>query len=317
MEPAPPLHIEIPVVEEVKKEDSPSKYDISKPYSSARDSKDKMESKNQNEKCQIDNKISNNIYKPAHEVKKFSHNEQDKNVSIAESDKNIDLNVDTNIYLDMRSKFMLKVYGILLTQLLFTFGLVLICQINKIKTFLFEQKVLLIVLMSFSLIAYIVIFCIFLCKPNILKKVPQNYICILITTISITILLVYLSILYPAHYVVGAMSFVIIISLTIFIISLFNKIDIAYLVMAIILLSSCALDYGLLALIYRSYYLHFLYCLIGAVIFTLYIAFDTIYIRDHCSIDDYAFAALTLYLDIVRLFIQILRILGNASNRNN
>ena len=313
MEPAP-LHIDIPVEEEPKKDSSSLNFELSK----TKDSKDKIELKNQNYKFQIDNKTFNDICKPNQEIDSSPPSNQEKNdVTIVESSQKANLNINVNYYLDMRSKFMLKVYGILLTQLLFTFGLVLICQINKIKTFLFEQKVLLIVLMSFSLIAYIVIFCIFLCKPNILKKVPQNYICILITTISITILLVYLSILYPAHYVVGAMSFVIIISLTIFIISLFNKIDIAYLVMAIILLSSCALDYGLLALIYRSYYLHFLYCLIGAVIFTLYIAFDTIYIRDHCSIDDYAFAALTLYLDIVRLFIQILRILGNASNRNN
>ena len=314
MEPAPPIHIEIPVVEEPKKDGSSLNDDLSKTHSSPRDSKNKIEIKNQSEKFPIDNKSFNDIYK-IDQIKSFPQSNQEKNVSIAESDQKLDLNIHVNYYLEIRSKFMLKVYGILLTQLLFTFSLILICQIKKIKVFLLEQKILLIVLMSISLLAFIVIFVIFLCKPTILNKVPQNYICILIITISVTIVLVYISILYPPHLVIGAMSFVLAISFAIILISLFNKIDIKYLAMAIILLSSCAFDYGLLALIYRSYYLHFLYCLIGGVIYTLYIAFDTISIRDHFSIDDYAFAALTLYLDIVRLFIQILRILGNASNK--
>ena len=313
MEAAPTSHIEIPIAEEPKKDEPSLNKDLSKTNSSPIDYK--IEIKNQNEKLPSDNKTFNDINKIDQEIKSFPQSEQEKKVSIAESDLNSNLNIHINYYLDMRSKFMLKVYGILLSQLLFTFILVLICQIKKIKDFLLEQKILLIVLMSISLFAFIVIFIIFLCKPTILNKVPQNYICILIVTISVTILLVYISILYPVHLVIGAMSFVLAISLAIFVISLFNKIDIKYLAMAIILLSSCAFDYGLLALIYRSYYLHFLYCLIGGIIYTLYIAFDTISIRDHFSIDDYAFAALTLYLDIVRLFIQLLRILGSASNR--
>ena len=315
MESSPPLHIEIPLEEEPKKDGSSFNFDLSKTHSSMRNFKYKIELKDQNEKYQIDKKTFNIICKPNQENESVPQSVQEKNVSIVESDKKYNLNIHNNDYLEMRSKFMLKVYGILLTQLLFIFSLILTCQIKKIKEFLFEQKILLIVLMSISLLAFIVIFIIFLCKPNILNKVPHNYICILIVTIAVTILLVYISILYPVHLVIGAMSFVLAICLSIFLISLFNKIDIRYLVMAIILLSSCAFDYGLLALIYRSYYLHFVYCLIGGVIYTLYIAFDTISIRDHFRIDDYAFAALTLYLDIVRLFIQILRILGNASNK--
>lgn len=313
MEPAPISHLEIPVVEEPKKDDISLSNDLSKTSSSPIDSK--KEIKNQNENIPSDNKVFNDIYKIDQEVKSFPQNNQKKKVSIVESEQKSNLNINVDFYSNMRSKFISKVYGILLTQLLFTFIFVLICQIKKIKEFLFEQKILLIVLMGFSLLSFIVIFIIFLCKPSILNKVPQNYICILIITISVTILLVYISILYPVHFVVGAMSFVLAISLVIFLISLFSKIDIKYLAMVIILLSSCALDYGLLALIYRNYYLHFLYCLIGGVIYALYIAFDTISIRDHFSIDDYAFGALTLYLDIVRLFIQILRILGSASNR--
>ena len=83
--------------------------------------------------------------------------------------------------------------------------------------------------------------------------------------------------------------------------------------MSLVSLLFLLVTYGLLALIIRNYYLIFLYCLLGALVFTLYIVYDTILIRDEFDIDDYIFAALTLYFDIIRLFILILRLLGSRS----
>ena len=86
-----------------------------------------------------------------------------------------------------------------------------------------------------------------------------------------------------------------------------------FLGMNLIILIFIGITYGLLALIFRNYYLNFLFCLIGALIFELFIVNDTQLIRDQYDIDDYIFASLTLYFDIIRLFIQILKILGNIS----
>ena len=315
MEPAPP-HIEIPISDDPKKENPSINSNLSKTSLSPRGSKEYINAEILNKENQINNFVKdNNIYPPSDIKDSASQKNPEKNIEIVEPQKSLNLNFDLKININMRSKFMLKVFGILLTQLIFTFVLVLICQIKQIKPILLEQKILCIVLMSLSSLGFLVIFIIFIWKPTIMRKVPQNYICIFMVTIFVTILLVYISILYPVHYVVGAVSFVIAISLAIFFISLFNKIDIKYLGMALIILLACGLNYGLLAIIYRSYYLHFVYCLIGGIIYTLFIAYDTISIRDHFSIDDYAFAALTLYLDIVRLFIQILKILGSASRK--
>ena len=55
------------------------------------------------------------------------------------------------------------------------------------------------------------------------------------------------------------------------------------------------------------------------VIYSIYLLYDTQLIMgkfgNEYSIDDYIFAALNLYLDIINLFLYILQILG-ASNRN-
>ena len=87
--------------------------------------------------------------------------------------------------------------------------------------------------------------------------------------------------------------------------------------MTLIILLYIGIAYGIIALIVRNYYLRFLYCLLGAIIFGLFIIYDTIMIRDKYDVDDYIFAALTLYFDIIRLFIEILRLLGSSERLKN
>lgn len=310
MEAPPQAHVEIPVeIESQKrfeiKEDS-SKIDIN--------------NKVQNINCiqnQPNNEIENNSLsfqkkdeKDSQSISISSKSEQ-KNVSIVESEINI------NIDLDIRSKFLLKVFGILLTQFIFTFATILICQIETIKKFLFSHTLLYIILLSFSGFIFITAFIIFICNPNLVRKVPHNYIILFSITICETILLTYISILYQFEYILGAISFIIAICLALFSIALFNKIHFKFLTMSLIILLYVAIAYGIIAIIVRNYYIRFLYCLIGAVIFSLFIVYDTQLIRDEYSTDDYIFAALTLYFDVIRLFIQILRILGNSGRSRN
>ena len=268
-----------------------------------------------NEYATISTKNNNNIYE-TQEIPsdiKLDVNQIDKPENENENKKCCRLSCSN---LSMRSAFMVKVYGILCTQFIFTFGLLLITQINIIKEYLLSKSVLGIVLLCIASVIFLTTFIIFLCNPKLLQKVPVNYIILLIITVCETVILVYVAAFYPSHYVIGAMAFVIAICVGIFFISTFNKIDIGYLYFAIISLCDLAFTYGLLAFIYRSYYLHFLYCLLGGIVFCLYIVFDTIMIRDHFSYDDYILAAMTLYFDIIRLFIQILRILGSKGQKN-
>merc|ERR1719343_1370915 len=59
-----------------------------------------------------------------------------------------------------------------------------------------------------------------------------------------------------------------------------------------------------------------MYDFVGVLLFTFYIVYDTQLIiggshKVQFSIDDYCFAALNLYLDVINLFQQILRLLGD------
>lgn len=58
---------------------------------------------------------------------------------------------------------------------------------------------------------------------------------------------------------------------------------------------------------------------IGAILFSFYIVYDTQLImggkhKIQFGIDDYVFAALNIYMDILNLFLDLLRILGEQNN---
>ncbi|KAK9917256.1 hypothetical protein WJX75_002426 [Coccomyxa subellipsoidea] len=56
------------------------------------------------------------------------------------------------------------------------------------------------------------------------------------------------------------------------------------------------------------------FALLGAIVFSGYIVFDTENLISRHDLDDYIMASVSLYLDIVNLFLYLLRLLGN--NRN-
>ena len=65
--------------------------------------------------------------------------------------------------------------------------------------------------------------------------------------------------------------------------------------------------------------LNLVYASIGCIIFSLYIIYDTQLMvggshKYSLSPEEYVFAALNLYLDIINLFMYILSIIGNSRN---
>ncbi|KZW00279.1 glutamate binding protein [Exidia glandulosa HHB12029] len=57
------------------------------------------------------------------------------------------------------------------------------------------------------------------------------------------------------------------------------------------------------------------YAIGGCLIFSGYVVYDTHLITARLSPDEYIFAAISLYLDFINLFINILRVLNNVENR--
>lgn len=76
------------------------------------------------------------------------------------------------------------------------------------------------------------------------------------------------------------------------------------------------LIWGLLALLF-GFRTGMAYALLGTLVFSGYIIFDTWLLTETLSPDDYVVAAISLYLDILNLFLMILQCLTNKSNSRN
>ena len=60
-----------------------------------------------------------------------------------------------------------------------------------------------------------------------------------------------------------------------------------------------------------------IFSLVGALLFVGYILYDTSVIVHHLGPDDYVVAAVTLYLDIINLFLDFLKILRYLNDDND
>jgi FtsH-binding integral membrane protein len=60
----------------------------------------------------------------------------------------------------------------------------------------------------------------------------------------------------------------------------------------------------------------YVYALLGCIIFSGYILFDTWLIMDKLSPHDHIMAAIMLYLDIINLFLYLLRLLAESNRRS-
>ncbi|XP_052575469.1 protein lifeguard 1-like isoform X4 [Peromyscus californicus insignis] len=73
--------------------------------------------------------------------------------------------------------------------------------------------------------------------------------------------------------------------------------------------------YGIIALVIRSYWLHLVYAALGTLLFSMYLVMDVQMMvggRYHYEVDpeEYIFAALNIYVDIISLFIFILDLIA-------
>jgi len=79
---------------------------------------------------------------------------------------------------------------------------------------------------------------------------------------------------------------------------------------------SCLVLWGFLQMFFPASEGTRLYALIGAAIFSMYIVYDTNELIKRYSVDEYVWATVGLYLDIINLFIKMLEILSYLQNRD-
>ena len=94
----------------------------------------------------------------------------------------------------------------------------------------------------------------------------------------------------------------------------FTKRDMTLMGGFLFILSLILLFLGIIGIFFTSYFYQMLINSIGALLMSLYLIYDTQLVlgdkKELISVDDYIMGALMIYLDIINLFLYILKIFG-------
>lgn len=225
------------------------------------------------------------------------------------------------VKIQIRNGFIRKVFGIVTFQLIFTFLFVLICHTPLFTHFISKNQGLWTFLLSLSIICFIVSSCILFCNRKIARRVPHNYFLLFLVTISESFVCSTMALEFSFEIVVASICLTIAAALGIILYTFNPKKDLSACRMGIMVLITQIFFFGFLNIFLRSSFLNLLYCFAGTALAGMYLIYDVQLISGkfeiEYSIEDYIFAAMELYVDIIRLFIQILRILGRFQRNNH
>ena len=232
----------------------------------------------------------------------------------------IEEDIDSSIKASVRNGFIRKVYGILSIQLLITFAAVILCQAKPIKYAILHHRALSTNLIILSSSLFIIFFLMLACCRGVSRRVPYNYFILLGITICEAILCSITSSMYSFQIVSTALLLTIVAALAITLYACNTKNNFAVCRIGLYVILSQMLTIGIISVFFRIKALYTFYTFCSTVLVGIYLVYDTQLIIGKLgtgySIDDYIFASLEIYMDIIRLFLLILKIIGNNSNRN-
>lgn len=221
----------------------------------------------------------------------------------------------------IRNGFVRKVYSILSAQLVVTAVIGRI--IMSVGDSLPDSTV---IFLLFSCLAIsVAVMCVFFCRPDLMRKSPTNYILLGLYTLAMGVMVGFISASYTQESVLIALGItcLVVVGLTAF--ACQTKYDFTgfgpYLFCGCLVLMGFGFTLWIASMAGLSgpafETARLVYSAMGALLFSAYIVFDTQMIvggtqhRYQFSVDDYAFAAIMLYVDIIQLFLHLLRIFGN------
>jgi len=216
----------------------------------------------------------------------------------------------------IRRGFIRKVYGILSFQLLVTMAVAGLFFIEPVRLYAHANPWL----MFIAFIPIIVCMIAFACCDGVRRKSPGNLICLGIFTLAEGVLMGFVVSVYEADEVMMAIGITVILVLALTIFAMQTKIDFTAFAGVLLVAVLCLMLFGFFVLFFPgNKVVNILYASLGAFIFGVYIIFDTQMMmggKHKYALDpeEYIFASLNLYLDIINLFMYILSIIGNSRN---
>lgn len=157
------------------------------------------------------------------------------------------------------------------------------------------------------------------CCESVARKFPLNMILLMTFTVMESFIVGAISSVYKIDTVLIAVgiTMVIVIGLTLF--AFQTKYDFTGFGIYLFVFALILLVFGIVSIFIRSKILNIVYASLGAGLFSMYLIFDTQLMlggkhKFSISPEDYILAALNIYIDIINLFLMILRLVSSAKD---
>ncbi|KAL2104265.1 hypothetical protein ACEWY4_001133 [Coilia grayii] len=220
---------------------------------------------------------------------------------------------------NIRRVFIRKVYSILMIQLLVTLAIVaLFVFCEPVKDYIQANPGWYWASYGVFLVTYLTLAC---CSgPR--RQFPWNIILLAIFTLSLSYMTAMLSSFYNTKSVMLCLGITALVCLSVTVLSFCTKVDITSCQGVLAIFSITVFICGLLLAIVLPLgyvpWLHALYAVLGAILFTMYLAFDTQLLmgnrRYTISPEEYIFATLSIYVDIIYIFTFFLQLCGTTQD---
>lgn len=230
----------------------------------------------------------------------------------------------------VRTRFIRKVYMILLSQLAVTTSFIAIfCFTPAIKNFYCEHYIVMsdgtercAAISNNGFIIYIVSYVVFFvtyltiaCCQSVRRRFPGNMIAMFIFTISLSLWVSSIAIYHDANWVLMAIGITALLCLGLTLFSFQTKWDFTGMGVYLFAASWILFLFGILAIVFfvKSWpILHTVYSALMAILFSCFLIYDTQQImggkKYSISPEEHVFAAIQLYIDVVYIFLAILNL---------
>lgn len=215
----------------------------------------------------------------------------------------------------IRRGFIRKVYGILSLQLIVTFGIIMLfTHVEGLRLYARRNKWMYWTGFATTMVCMIAM----VCCESARRKAPTNFIFLGIFTVAEGFMLGSMCAFFDAEAIWIAVAITVGVTLALTIFAFQTKIDFtACGGMLCALLMALVIAGFFLAFMPKTKYTMIGYGVAGALIFSLYIIYDTQLMmggKHKYALDpeEYVFASLNIYLDVINLFLYILMIVGGS-----
>ncbi|XP_065176468.1 protein lifeguard 1-like [Sycon ciliatum] len=213
----------------------------------------------------------------------------------------------------VRLGFIRKVYAILFVQLAVTFGFVILFSyVDSIQQYCEANAWMWGLALGLQIATLIAL----ACCGQLRRKHPHNIILLGVFTLAESFLLGTFAAHFRRESVVSAVAITALVVLAVSLFACQTKYDFTtcggFLFVSLFVL----IGFGFMTIFFHSNLLNILYGALGALLFTMFLAYDTQLLMGgrtvELSPEEYIFAALNLYIDIVQIFIYILALFGDS-----